>query len=216
MAATIDLVDIMKGLARGDVAAYEPFYAVATPAVRSLLGRELRGKGVPVDSDRLDDIVGDCLLELVRISPLWRADGGAKPWNWARPRLVALAYSALGIFTDDLDERADMIEASPPIAACDDDVVIAFELITEINRQGRALRRALYANVSERDRRVWLDVVSEQGASNSSPSVTVAALHGLTPANVRKICQRVRTTLTRLAETDASYEDMLGLPVLAA
>ena len=53
-------------------------------------------------------------------------------------------------------------------------------------------------------------------AQGIDPGTPVAAAHGLTPANVRKICQRVRATLIRLAETDAHYADMLALPVLAA
>lgn len=214
---TPDIATVMAELVDGDVAAYEPFYQLATPAVRRLLLAEFQARGIWTDSDRLDDLVGDCLLELIRLAPGWRADGGAKPWRWARQRLVNLAFAGLGFFADDLDDHDDLAAPSPRTSSVDDDDAWrAFELLTELNRAGRALRCGLERVATERDRRVWLDVLDEQGSGNASPAVTVAQTHGLTPHNVRKICQRVRERLVRLATSEPAYAALLDLLAVAA
>ena len=215
--AEVELPALMASLARGDLTAYEPFYKIAAGPVRRIVDHDLRSKGIRTDRDRLDDLVGDCLLELIRLAPGWRPDGGAKPWNWARRRLLRIAYEGLGLFADDLDDHLDL--AARPIcftSVVDDEVLEAFELITELNRSGRALGRALDHVANPRDKHVWLDVLHEQGAGNSSPAVTVAQNHGLTEANVRKICQRVRDRLMRLAKAEPEYAVLVDLPAVNA
>lgn len=213
-----DLDSVMASLAAGDVRAYEPFFEMAAVPVRRILRNELGSKGIWVDRDRLDDLVGDCILELIRLAPRWRADGGAKPWNWAYRRLLRVAYAGLGLFTDDLEaHRAVASTADRSSAVTDNNGVLqAFELITEINRTGRTLGRALERMATDRDRLIWLDVLQEQGAGNKAPAVTVAQSHGLTEVNVRKICQRVRQRLTQLAASDPEYAVLLDLPAVAA
>lgn len=80
----------------------------------------------------------------------------------------------------------------------------------------RVLTTALERITSERNGAVWLDVLSEQAAGNRSPAETVAKNYDLTPANVRKICQRVRCQLRALAESEAEFEPLLTLRPLAA
>ena len=213
-----DLETVMASLAAGDVAAYEPFFGMAAGPVRRVLRNELASKGIWVDRDRLDDLVRDGILELIRLAPRWRADGGARPWNWAYRRLVRGAYEGLGLLVDDIDAHREVACTSGPCSSVLDDgeVLQAFELITEINRAGRILGRALERVATDRDRIVWLEVLHEQGGGNAAPAVTVAQSHGLTEANVRKICQRVRQRLTRLADSNSEYASLLDLPAVVA
>jgi hypothetical protein len=80
----------------------------------------------------------------------------------------------------------------------------------------RILNVALTRTTSERDRDVWLEVLAEKEAGNRSPAETVAQTHDLNPANIRKICQRVRQQLKDLAQTEPEYQTLLTLPAVAA
>ncbi len=210
------LVDIVDGMVAGDTASILAFHEIAAPEVRSIVLRSLRAAGIWVDKDRLHDIVQDGLLALQRHIGSWRPDGGATPWGWARHRLVAIAFDHVGILAVDLDgvpePRSEQGSTSDDVDRC------PLELLAELattHPKVAELERALSATVSERDGRVWLDLLCEESGGNRSASVTVAQTHGLSHANVRKIRQRVRQRLTALS-TDDGYRSLADLAALSA
>lgn len=206
---------LMVRLADGDLTAMTEFYELAEVPVRAKVAGILRDRGIRVDVDRLDDIVRDVLLELVRLSPGWNPHIGAAPWTWAAGKVAETTFRTLGLFTDDLPPEAEL--PVPGVAVVhDEDIMVSFELAAEISRSGQALARALGVVANDRDHRIWLEFIGEKAAGNRSPAVTVAELYGVSQANVRKICQRVREGLVRLAEGDPQYESLLDLPSVAA
>jgi len=72
---------VMAALANGDQSALIEWFRLATSPIRGIISKAFQAKSIRVSSELLDDIVRDCVVELARIAPAWRADGGAKPWN---------------------------------------------------------------------------------------------------------------------------------------
>jgi hypothetical protein len=216
-----ELQRIMAGVVVGEGWAIAALFDVATPPVRRLLLGRFQEGGVWLSGDVLEDMVRDGIVELIDLAPSWRPDGGAAPWAWARQRLFAMAFTRLGILADDLDrhrslpdEGSDLhltVDATPPDAPLD----VLGRLATD-RREAALLVEALTGGISRRDQVVWLDVLIENEAGNRSPAVTVAQTHGLSPALVRKICQRVRDRLVHIGHSDDHFGPLLDLPVLAA
>lgn len=216
--------EVMARVVAGDSSAMVTFFDLATPPVRGMVLAKFQEVGIWVSGDRLDDLVRDLLVELLDLAPVWRDDGGALPWVWARSRLLAVAFAKLGVLADDIDGCFDLADdrgssvGSPlaPVTSCAEGVVEVLRRAAHGRPQVSLLLEALEGITCERDRTVWLDVLDEQAAGNRSPAVTVAQLHDVSPALVRKICQRVRDRLTLLGRTDHRFQPLLTLPALAA
>lgn len=209
------LAHVVDAMLAGDAGATVEFHTLAAPKVRTIALRALQGAGIWVDPDRLDDIVQDGVLALRHSIGSWRPDGGATPWGWARHRLVAIAFEHVGILADDLDQVREQPE--PAIATPDGDTC-ALEVLADLATTRPLLadlHRALSTVASDRDGRVWIDLLWEESGGNRSAAVTVAQLHGLSHANVRKIRQRVQGRLTALS-SDAEFDSLAELPVLSA
>jgi hypothetical protein len=211
------LAEIVEAMLAGDAAATVTFHTVAEPKVRTITLRALRGAGIWVDPDRLYDIVQDGVLALRHSIGSWRPDGGATPWGWARPRLVAIAFEHVGIFADDLHGAPERPEPEPPCSAVQA-TPCPLDLLADLatTRPELAdLHRALTSVATDRDGRVWIDLLLEECHGNRAAAVTVAQNHGLSHANVRKIRQRVQTRLVDLSRHE-EFADLADLPVLAA
>lgn len=212
----------MAGIVAGDASAMATFFELATPPVRGMVLARFQEVGIWVSGDRLDDLVRDLLVELLDLAPVWRADGGALPWVWARSRLLAVAFAKLGVLADDIDDCHELADdrgqrlGATAAPGCADETIDVLRRAARGRPQVALLLEALDGNTSERDRSVWLDVLDEQAAGNRSPALTVAQVHDLSPALVRKICQRVRDRLTALGLADHRFEPLLELPALAA
>ncbi len=216
----------MAGIVAGDASAMATFFELATPPVRGMVLARFQEVGIWVSGDRLDDLVRDLLVELVELAPVWRADGGALPWVWARSRLLAVAFARLGVLADDIDDCHDLAAdrgrrlgatvVSGSGSGSADEAIDVLRRAAHGRPQVALLLEALDGTTSERDRSVWLDVLDEQAAGNRSPALTVAQVHDVSPALVRKICQRVRDRLTALGRADRRFEPLLDLPALAA
>lgn len=213
------LTEVMAGVAGRDPWAMATFYELATKPVRSIVLGAFRSRNMWISADCVDDIVQDLILELVELAPSWSPDGGAAPWNWARNRLVALAFTRLGMFCDDLDQVREQPADTGAPQACNRagadgwDTLVA---LADSHPHAALLTRSLLQGVTERDRRVWVDFVMEKSNGNRSPAVTVAQLHDINPVLVRKVVQRVKAKLLHLAVTDDAYVDLLSVAALAA
>lgn len=209
------LAEIVSAVLAGDPGATVAFHALAAPRVRSIVLRALQGAGIWVDPDRLHDIVQDGVLALQHCLGSWRPDGGATPWGWARPRLASIAFEHVGVLADDLDEVPERPEPAAPVPEAD---ACPLELLADLATTRPVLadlHRALTTVASDRDGRVWIDLLREESVGNRSAAVTVAQLHGLSHANVRKIRQRVQDRLNALSR-EAEFGSLADLPVLSA
>jgi hypothetical protein len=206
----------MAGVAAGRAEAIAELFDIAAPPVRQMVLSAFRRSSIWVHRDQLDDIVRDLVIDLVELAPSWRADGGAMPWNWARQRLVAGAFARLGNFCDDLDESALVETAAPSVIRTELSVLEVFGRLAREHGTAAVLRQGLEQCVSRRDQTIWLEFMSEKALGNTSPAVTVAQNHGMTPPAVRKVVQRVRARLNVLVERNGDYAELSGIPGLAA
>ncbi|MDW3217097.1 MAG: hypothetical protein R8F63_00680 [Acidimicrobiales bacterium] len=213
---TQTIESVMARLVAGDGDAVADLFELGATPVRRCILATLQEKGIWVDRDRLDDITRDALLELVRIAPGWRADGGAAPWTWARHRLTSLAFDRIGILADEIDDLTHQEQSGASTADVGEPAVVVLRGLEADHDGVRILTDALGRITSERNAAVWLDVLSEEAAGNRSPAETVAQTHDLTAANVRKICQRVRCQLRALAQSEPDFKQLLTLRPLAA
>ena len=215
-----ELHRIMAGVVAGEAWAIGAFFGAATVPVRRLLLARFQEAGIWLSADRLEDLIRDCIVELIDLAPSWRPDGGAPPWSWARQRLVATAFARLGILADDLDRHHSLVDdRGDPHLAVDPAPLASLVVLDRLaadRHEAALLVEAFTGGISRRDQVIWLDVLIEHGAGNRSPAVTVAQTHGLSPALVRKICQRVRERLVRIGHSEDRFGPLLDLPVLAA
>lgn len=167
--------------------------------------------------DEIHDLVMDAALELWRLAPAWRADGGASPWVWASNRLRSLASAYLGQHASDISELEIADRGATPVAhSRDRDAVTVLLDVARRDRTAQLLAEALRASATDRDQGVFLEVVVEAAAGNPRPAVTVAAQWTMTAPAVRKVVERVRRRLVALAATDARYGALAHLPAVQA
>lgn len=206
----------MGRLANGDMDALAGLAAAATGPIRSMVLNAFQSDGIWVDQDRLHDIIQDSLLELVKLAPAWRADGGAKPWRWARAKLITAAYRSLGHFTDDIEDHLELVGENKAATMDDGEPLELLARLAADHDEIAILFDALGIVASDRDRQVWLAVHVEAANGNGAPAVTVAQDFGLTPQNVRKIRQRVQAKLLALAGSESRFAGLFSLEPLAA
>lgn len=214
----VELAAVMVGVAEGRQESIGRFYELAVPPVRALVQGTFAAQAIRVPVDTVDDIVQDLVVELIGLAGSWRPDGGAAPWNWARSRLVAKAFRALGTFADDIDDHQELAER-PALHAVTDGEASMLSLLERLAAHDPRLdrlHRGLTIGISERDRGLWLEFKMEEASGNRAPAVTVGQNHDMKPNTVRKVVQRVGERLDRLAATNAEFADLAELPVLAA
>ena len=208
------MAEVIADMLAGDPPATVRFFEVATPAVRSIVLRAFGDACIWVDQDRLHDIVHDGVVELVRLAPRWRADGGAAPWTWARAALIAAAFSGLGVFADEIPAQLSDDTDDVPCRGHRSGASVLDDLADEHPLVAR-LAEALGHVANDRDRHVWIDLLVEEAGGNGRAAVTVAQTHGLSHSNVRKIRQRVQTGLVGLTD-EPRFRELADLPVLCA
>ncbi|MGD9795920.1 MAG: RNA polymerase sigma factor [Acidimicrobiia bacterium] len=207
LAQVSDLAHTMSGVVQRDPQAIAEFYAVATPHVQRMACAALRSLGVRPEADRVHDIVGNVLVYLVEHAAAWRPEAGATPWLWARRRIRSEAARSVGQFAEPLDESHELAETSTSTPVDDVEPYWVMVKVSNTNPRVAAVYAALQANVSIRDMRIWLRVLDETALGNPSPSNVVALEFEMTPAAVRKVCQRVREKLPDLAGPPAPAVD---------
>lgn len=221
-ASDAELADVMARLVAGDPQAMLDLLEVAWAPVRGIMDRTLRDAGFPAGAELLDDATLNGVLDLLEHPGGWRADGGAKPWNWAALRLRRVAFEVLGQVADELPEedgggtaddrpgrwqRTAAIDTAPPV----DELPVEGRELSTFERLrhtaglplgidaalARRIVDGLLEVASERHAEAWLEVYLEKCNGNTEAAVTVSTLLDLTPANVRQIDRRVTGRLTR-------------------
>jgi hypothetical protein len=210
----------MAAIVQGEPEGFVALFRLATPPVRKLIAFELGAVGFRLSPDQLDDLTRSAVVDIAGLAGTWRPDGGALPWNWARQRILAQAFTAVTGCHNSLnsDPDGDLPEAETQFASASDeaDLAEALDRLAGCVPEAELLLSGLNQVANERDRCIWLEYVAEQATGNPSPAGAVARIHGLAEPNVRKIVQRVRKGLRDLGQGDPSFEMLGQFPAVAA
>lgn len=183
------VADAMAGIVAGDRSAIWELHRLAEPSLRRMLRAEARRVGAWISEDDLFDLTLDAATVLGHLAGSWKT-GSALPWVWARLRITALVHEHLGQFTRELDESHLELEEPPVVTHVDEPRAVLRSLAAR-HEGAQDLDRRLSEAVSDRDAEIFLGFQLEKAAGNRSPAVTVAADHGMQPAAIRKVVQRV-------------------------
>jgi DNA-directed RNA polymerase specialized sigma24 family protein len=206
----------MASMAAGNPAALGQFLDEHRTTLATVMRSHLISMGwVHPPPDVIHDLVVDASLELWVLAPSWRPDGGAAPWVWATKRLRHVAAAYLGQHAAEVNDLdLDLVDVPPSGDTGDVDTIDLLNRVAAAHPRAGVLAAALAAVASERDQRIFLETVQEAAGGNRRPAVTVATRWTMTPAAVRKVVERVRRRLCRLAFTDATYAAIAALPPL--
>jgi hypothetical protein len=208
---------LMARMASGDAGAAISLYLEFGSHVRAKVAKVARSQGARhLTADDLDGLAVDVCLDLLHRAGSWDPDGGALPWVWAQRRIVTRVASYVGRYGATYDDTVGRSDAVEDLAFAGDDAGEdeALDRLAARSPECALLRDALAALVSVRDGRVFLQFTVQQDGGDPSPSVTVGAAFGLSPANVRQIVRRVRQRLSSLAASDPRYAALAGLALL--
>jgi len=211
---------IMRDLAAGDNAALASLYLEFGEWMAPMVRRRLAQLGVyNPDRDDMTGLVIDACFEIKRCARGWSPTGGAKPWNWAAPRINAMVAKSVGVYADPLDDAfAGGLEEAASTAAtgADGGALEVLSGMAGADPKVRLLLDGFFASrVSDRDRAVTLEYALQRSMGDTSPAVTVGDLFGLRHDNVRQIFKRTRTRLIALCECDCRFASLRDLPLLA-
>jgi DNA-directed RNA polymerase specialized sigma24 family protein len=201
----VRLEEIMRRLVDDEAAAVQ-LYLEFGGFVRNALVRLLRDRRLPrPPAEELDELTLDACLELGRVARGWQPDGGALPWNWARPRLAKLASDrlrALGMPIHLLDD--DPADAALPTRGptADLDPVAMLEALAAGDERCALVLSALRGALSPRELGVLLRYDFAARAGDPSPSHTVAAELAMQPPAVRQVASRARRRLRAAVAAD--------------
>jgi hypothetical protein len=191
------LATCMAGMAAGDAsllwAFLDAFGDRLAGVVRGAL-RDFHREDVARDADAVHGLVLDVAFVLFDRAAGWRP-GGAAPWHWARAAVRAEVAARIGHRTEVLDlDRLDREAAPPAVAGARSGAEgsAALDRLAARHPEVAAFAERLDTVASPRDRQVFAEYLLQQSQGDPSPSHTVAAILGLTPANVRQIVCRVR------------------------
>ena len=212
-----EVANVVSEMNAGTGGAYVRWFELTQAPVRGIVFKAISETGIWVDRDRRHDIVQDAILDLAAITcRSWSTDGGALPWEWAKSRIRNLTHRGIGFIADDLDRHGDAQECSE-VQSRQPDERAGRDVLAELDHPVvRLLAGTLDRCVSKRNQNIWLEVEMEKQAGNGAPGPTVAVRHGLSEANVRQICRRVRLALHKEANTEGDLGILLDLPCLAA
>lgn len=167
------------------------------------------------DRDEMVGLVHTAAFEILDRAGSWDP-AGAPPWVWAGHAIRAAVAQQIGhpladIDVDRLVERQALMPFSrsgPDRADLDDHRDLDLDRLAERHPQVRLLLDALSVTASERDQVVVGQFLIQKAFGDPSPSHTVAAECGLSPANVRQIVSRLRRKLQAMAAHDARYRGL--------
>lgn len=214
-----DIAVVMAHLADGDVAFVTTLTEHHGARIAATVRRLLRGIGqahIADDHREVTDIVEEVALDVIfEKASSWRPDGGALPWVWAEKAIRQLIVARVGhprVPVDD-DTIGQIPEPAAPVSHRGT-TTDTWDIARANDERILLVDRALEVVASERDREVWRQYVIQQSNGDHSPANTVAAMTGLSPANVRKISQRVRQGLEHLARDDERFTQLRSLAIL--
>ncbi len=201
------LTELMVAMAEGDQAAVFSFVEAFGPEIARLIRRQLRSYGrldLIRDPDELTGLVHTAAFEILDRAGSWDA-AGAPPWVWAANAIRAAVAREIGHALAELDD--DRFEHQPAESGPGETHLDLAALASRDRRFG-LFREAIAVATSRRDRDIAEQYLIQQALGDPSPSHTIAAEFGLSPANVRQIVCRVRRRVLRLQADDDRYREL--------
>jgi len=212
-----ELGQCMARMAAGDDAAVFTFARLFGDQVERAVRQAVGGMGrrdVLVDRDEINGLVLDVCLLIHDKAAGWQP-GGAPPWVWARSAIRQLVSRSVG-HRQVADETGIEGDVSSGNASVVDVTPDTWAALTARDEQLRLLDQALVACGSDRDRWVFLEYLTQQGSGDPSPAITVSAMFGLSPANVRQIVRRQKVKVRHFAESNEHHSSLLELRSVVA
>lgn len=216
------LTELLARMAGGDESATVTLYKEFGDPVRAAVVRAARRFGAtrlwPEDVEAMAFDVCDDLRHVARA---WDPAKGALPWVWAERRVRAIVARHIGQFGDSWqdDIHAEQLVLPGPDEVdnhldidVDEEVLLA--RLAEVDSRCALLRAALERTARPRDRGLFLLTELQTAMGDPSPANTVAEVFGMTPAAVRKACQRVRTRLNELAGREPRFAPLRDLHIV--
>lgn len=199
-----ELARLMEAMSAGSSSAIFEFHESYRPQLERMVGSilvSLHRADLARSASEVFSLAVSAALVVFRRSKGWRPDG-ALPWVWAYRSIRHEIVCQIGHPTVPF-EPAIHAEAHTAEPAAGDAVIDLRELATR-HEGVAAWVGAVDVVASERDRCVHLEYQVQKQLGDPSPALTVAAMFGLSPANVRQIDRRVRKRLA--ASASASHE----------
>lgn len=187
---------LMSRIAAGEDDAIWELHELAEGDLARIVRAEARRLDIRLEADDVWELTIDAVDALADVAAAWKPDG-TWPWVWAHHRVRAVVHHHVGTFAKPLDDEHLDLEAPEPVERIEDPRAV-LRRAAERHPAARELEEQL-CRVRERDAAIYLGVVLERAAGNRSPAVTVGADHGLQPANIRKVVQRVGERLSEVA-----------------
>jgi len=199
----------MAAMAAGDQAALFPFldeFGDRLGGMVRAVFRSVHRHDLASDPNEVDYHVQTAALVLFDRAAGWDPDG-ALPWTWANRAIRAAIIDRIGhpsveLLEVDLDLRTPgggAAAAAGAVADVDfDEMATTYPLVVLVVRAVRSV-------ANERDAAVHLEYQAQKSMGDRQPAHPVGDMFDLTPANVRKIDQRVRAKLSALAASDPAF-----------
>ena len=214
----VRLAEIMARMAEGDHAAAITLYFEFGSYIETRVARMARAQGAThLTREDILAMTMDVCLDLLPRAGSWDPDGGALPWVWAERRLVAIVGDYIGRYGTSLDEelhgdRGDG-DVAPPERDLGEDEALAH--LADRDPTCALLQEALgLVTTSLRNLRVVLLFEVQRASGDPSPAVTVADELGMRPDAVRKVVQRTKDGVVRLAAREDRFAPLVALPFL--
>lgn len=200
-----ELVRLMEAMTSGSSSAVFEFHEVHRPQLERLVASilvSLHRTDLARSASEVSSLAVSATLVVFRRANGWRSDG-ALPWVWAYRSIRHEIVRQIGHPTVPFDSAIHGEASSSEPSSSGNAVIDLRELATR-HAGVAAWVGAVDDVANERDRGVHLEYQMQKRLGDPSPALTVAAMYGLSPANVRQIDRRVRKRLA--SSVYASHE----------
>lgn len=229
----------MEAMASGDSAFLFTFHERFGPKINWIVRDIVRGMGrvdVLADSDELDGLVIDACEVIFDRASGWRT-GGALPWNWARMAIRSRVAAGIGHRVVEFDEGilgvesveegvggegvGIEVEASGASGRAVDPSSGAtlksdIAAIGAVDQRVQLLDLAIRSVGSERNQQICWHYGVQKGLGDPSPSITIAAMFGVSDGNARQIYHRHMARVDALVRSDDQFVSIREIGWFAA
>ncbi len=229
-----DLCTCMQGMAAGDAAFLFMFHERFSPKLAWVVRDMVKGMGrvdVLADDDEIDGLVLDACEVIFDRAAGWRT-GGALPWNWARMAIRSRVAKVIGHRVVEFDEEGHAGQVHPESVGSEGEVsgpweraidpALGTSLVSDLasvaalDQRVALLDLAIRSIGSERNQQICWHYGIQKNLGDPSPSVTIAAMFGVSNGNARQIYHRHMTSVQALVDVDERFASIREIGWFAA
>lgn len=198
--ARSDYLPLMGRMVDGDRSAVFEFADVCRSPIAYIATKELRHRGITeIPPGLVDALVLDFSMDLFGIASGWRQDGGAAPWVWAQSRMIGIVTRALGDFADALHDGWTDVPDEPHSPSSEPESWQLLQRMAQSDDRCAEFLDQLATIRTERDRRLYVEVLIQRAMGDPSALRTVADMFGMSHAAARQQFCRARRLMERAA-----------------